>query len=271
MADFIFDDFIWRALIAGAGVAIVAGPLGCFIVWRRMAYFGDTIAHSGLLGVAGGLLLGVDLTLGIIVVAAVIAMMLFGLEGRARLASDTLLGILSHSALAIGLIAASFVVSARFDLLSYLFGDVLAVTTRDIIWIYAGGAAALAVMGVLWRPLLAASIDSDIALSEGVRVRLMKAAFMLLIAFAIAIAMKIVGILLITALMIIPAATARGFARTPEQMAVMASAIGVLAVGLGLAGSFGFDSPTGPSIVASAAVLFAVSQLLGRTAPGRPG
>jgi len=259
------DDFVWRALIAGLGVAAVAGPLGCFIVWRRMAYFGDTVAHSGLLGVVGGLLLEINLTLGVAVVSMVLALTLFGLESRGRLASDTLLGILSHTALAVGLIAASFVVEARLDLMSYLFGDVLSVSRADIAWIYGGGAAALAVLTVLWRPLLAASIDADVAASEGVRVRLVQAGFMLLIAVAVAIAMKIVGILLITALMIIPAAAARSLARTPEQMALIAAGLGMGAVALGLSGSLGFDTPAGPSIVAAAALIFAASLGLERT------
>lgn len=267
----LLDDFVWRALLAGVGVAAVAAPLGCFVVWRRMAYFGDAIAHSGLLGVSAGLLLGIDLTLGVISVAMALALLLVGLEAQRRLSTDTLLGILSHSALAVGLVAASLLSDRRLDLMAYLFGDILAVRPADLVWIYLGGAAALAVLVGLWRALLAASINEEIAASEGINVPLVRAAFMLLIAFVVAVAMKIVGILLITSLMIIPAAAARGFVRTPEQMAVVAALFGALAVLLGLWGSFLADSPTGPSIVVAAAVLFVASSLAGLARPRARG
>jgi zinc transport system permease protein len=143
------DDFLWRALAAGLGVALVAGPLGCFIVWRRMAYFGDSLAHSALLGVALGLALHFDLTLGVLVSSAALALLL-ALRQR-RLASDTLLGILAHSGLALSLVVLSFFETLRLDLMSYLFGDVLAVSGSDLLWIYGGDLVALAVLALLWR------------------------------------------------------------------------------------------------------------------------
>jgi len=251
------DDFLWRAFIGGLGVVVVAGPLGCFVVWRRMAYFGDTLAHSALLGVALGFLLGIDLTVGIAATCVVLAVLLVLLQQQRRLATDTLLGLLSHASLAIGLVAISFLESLRVDLLSYLFGDMLAVGRADLAWIYAAAVLALAILALLWRPLLAMTIHEELAEAEGVPVVWVRLAFMLVIALVIAIAMKIVGILLITSLLIIPAATARQFARSPEQMALLAVLVGALAVAGGLAGSLGWDTPSGPSVVVAAVGLFA--------------
>ncbi len=237
------DDFLWRALAAGLGVALVAGPLGCFIVWRRMAYFGDSLAHSALLGVALGLVLHFDLTLGVLVSSAVLALLLALLQRQRRLASDTLLGILAHSGLALSLVVLSFFETLRLDLMSYLFGDVLAVSGSDLLWIYGADVVALAVLALLWRPLLAATIHEELARAEGVPVAAVRVVFVLLVAIVIATAMKVVGILLITALLIIPAAAARQFARSPEQMALLAVLAGALSVVFGLGGSLQWDTP----------------------------
>ncbi len=258
----LLDDFLFRALLGGLGVALAAGPLGAFVVWRRMAYFGDTLAHSGLLGVALGVLAGIGEGPGVLVVCLVLALVLVALQRRKQLATDTLLGILAHSALSLGLVALAFVLGARIDLASYLFGDILAVSRTDLGWIWGGGALALALLAALWRPLLAATVHEELARVEGVPVLAVRLAFMLLIALVIAVAMKVVGILLITSLLIIPAACARRFARTPEVMAAAASLIGCLAVAGGLALSLSEDTPAGPSIVVSAAALFLLGQLL---------
>lgn len=250
------DDFFTRALVAGVGVALVAAPLGCFIVWRRMAYFGDTIAHSALLGVALGLLLRVDLTLTVFGVAALVALLLLVLERGGTLSSDALLGILSHSALALGLVAIAFLPDVRIDLMAYLFGDILAVSRSDIAAVWLGGLLALGVLLRIWRPLLAETVSPDLARAEGLAPERARLLFMLLIAATIAISMKIVGILLVTALLIVPAAAARRLAATPESMAMVAALIGVAAVIAGLYGSLGFDTPSGPSIVVAALALF---------------
>ena len=256
-----FDDFFSRALIAGVGLALVAGPLGCFIVWRRMAYFGDTMAHSALLGVALSFLLDINLTLGVFVVAATVSLALLLLQRRNALSTDALLGILSHSTLAIGLVIVAFMTWVRVDLMGFLFGDILAVSTSDIALIWGGGILVLAAIAWLWRPLLAAAVNPELAEAEGLRPERARLFFMLLMAVVIAIAMKIVGIMLITSLLIIPAATARRFSSTPELMAVLASLIGAVAVVGGLFGSLTYDTPSGPSIVVAALILFILSLL----------
>ena len=256
-----FDDFFSRALIAGVGLAVVTGPLGCFVIWRRMAYFGDTMAHSALLGVALAFLFEFNLMVGVFIVAGLVSIALLLLERRRALSTDALLGILSHSALALGLVMVAFMTWIRIDLMGFLFGDILAVSRLDIAFIYGGGAIVLAGIAWLWRPLLAATVNAELAEAEGLHPERSRFVFMLLMALVIAIAMKIVGILLITSLMIIPAATARRFAVTPEGMAVMASVAGATAVVAGLFGSLEFDTPSGPSIVVAALFLFVLTLL----------
>ena len=255
------DDFLLRALAAGIGVALVAAPLGVFVVWRRMAYFGDTLAHSALLGVALGFLLGVSLNIAVVSISLLIALLLLALQNRKQLATDTLLGILAHSALSVGLVVLAFQEEVRVDLLGYLFGDILAVTMSDLLWVWGGGAAVLLLLAIIWQRLLAITVHEELAQVEGVPVMQIRLVFMLMIAMVIAVSMKIVGVLLITSMMIIPAATARRFSKTPEQMALFAALVGVVAVILGLAASWFGDTPAGPSIVVSAALLFLVVQL----------
>ena len=254
-----FDDFFTRALVAGIGLAVVTGPLGCFVVWRRMAYFGDTMAHSALLGVALAFLLDISLMAGVFAVAVLVSLALIALENRNAVPTDALLGILSHSTLALGLVLVAFMTWVRVDLIGFLFGDILAVSRLDIAVIFGGGAVILGVLVFIWRPLLATTVSAELAQAEGLGVERSRFVFMLLMASVIAMAMKIVGILLITSLLIIPAATARRFAATPERMALYASATGALAVTCGLFGSLKFDTPSGPSIVVAALVLFLAS------------
>lgn len=252
------DDFILRALGAGLAIALVAGPLGCFVVWRHMAFFGATIAHSALLGVGLGIILGIHVMAGLFAVGAVVALILVSAEGRRWLATDTLLSILAHTALAAGIVVLAFLEGVRVDLMGYLFGDILAVGPRDLWIIAATSAISLAALWSLWRPLLNVTVDADMAAIEGVRVLPTRIGFMLLLALIVAVSLKVIGILLITALLVIPAATARRFSGTPEGMAVLASVLGCTAVALGMGGSAQWDLPTGPAIVVAAAGLFLV-------------
>ncbi len=255
-------DFLLPALLAGVGVAIVAGPLGSFIVWRRMAYFGDTLAHSALLGVSLGFLFDLPLNLAVVICCLTLALLLVSLQRKKLIATDTLLGILAHSTLSLGLVTVSFMDNVRIDLMAYLFGDLLAVGLQDLLWIYIGGTGVIITLVILWRPLLAITVHEELAKVEGLAVDWIRLVLMLLIALVIAVAMKIVGVLLITSLMIIPAATAQRVSNSPEQMAIKASLIGTVAVMLGLAFSYVADTPTGPSVVVCAAALFLITLVL---------
>jgi zinc transport system permease protein len=256
------DDFIWRALLAGLAVVLMSGVLGVFLLWRRMAYFGDTLSHSALLGVALGLMTGMNTNVWIMLVCTLVALLMLTVQRNPTLGSDTLLGIIGHSALALGTVALTFLPDVRVDLMAYLFGDILAVGRDDVALTWGMAVVVLAVMLWLWRPLLALTVHADLAQVEGVRVGLVSAAYMLLIALMVTVAMKVVGVLLLTALLIIPAATARRFARTPEYMAVFAVLVGMLALLGGMGISLQLDTPAGPSIVVMASTLFVAVHLI---------
>jgi zinc transport system permease protein len=253
------DDFLVRAIAAGIGVALVAGPLGCFVVWRRLAYYGDTLSHAALLGIALGVLIQINLTLSVFVIALAVSIGLLSLQRRADMSSDALLGLMSHGALALGLVVLSLISGFRVDLLAFLFGDILAVTNTDLLIIYIGALLVLATLVILWRRLFAATVDHELAIAEGINPDRVNLFFMILMAATIAIAMKVVGALLITALLIIPAATARRFVNGPEAMAIVAVVIGIIAVITGLLSSLNLDTPAGPSIVVAALILFLIS------------
>ena len=254
------DDFFIRALLGGLGVAIISGPLGCLIVWRRMAYFGDTIAHAALLGVAMSILFDANTTLLVFIVATFVSLLLLLFRMRGDLVSDSILGMLAHSTLAIGLVIISFMSWIRVDIVSFLFGDILSISKIDLIIIYVSGGVILVVTLLIWKPLFAFTVNKEIAESEGINTRLIEIIFMLLIAATVAVAIKLVGILLIASLLIIPALSARNFVTSPEKMAFIASLIGCISICLGLYSSLSFDSPSGPSIVVVAFCIFLLSR-----------
>lgn len=245
----------------GVMLALAAGPLGSFVVWRRMSYFGDTLAHASLLGVAFGLLLNINPFYAVIAVTLLLSLGLVWLERRPHLAIDTLLGIMAHSALSLGLVVVSLMSNVRVDLMAYLFGDLLSVTPVDLITIAAGVALVLAILSWQWRALLSITISPEMAQVDGVNIQRTKLLLMLVTALTIGVSMKFVGALIITSLLIIPAATARRFARSPEQMAAVAVVIGILAVTAGLTFSAFYDTPAGPSVVLSAAVMFVLTMV----------
>ncbi|MDH5392998.1 MAG: metal ABC transporter permease [Gammaproteobacteria bacterium] len=257
------DDFVFRALLAGLAVAVLTGPLGCLVVWRRMAYFGDTLAHSALLGVALSLLWQLHPALGVALLGVVIAISLVWLQRHRDLATDTMLGILAHTSLGLGLVVIAILQSRglNIDLNAYLFGDILALSQNEVWFILASVVVLIPLISGIWKPMVAIAVHEDLARVEGVQVVKIRLIFMILMAVVVAVAMKITGILLITALLIIPAAAARKFSHSPEQMAVLAILLGMLAVIMGLFSSLQWDTPTGPSMVVAAALLFFVSRI----------
>ena len=255
------DDFMVRAALAGIGVAVASAPLGCFVVWRRMAYFGDATSHAAILGVALSLAFSMSIFIGTMVVALMMALTVSVLTGRGY-AMDTLLGVLAHSALAFGLVAVSFISGVRIDLMAYLFGDILAVSRGDLAVIWTGAGLVVALMAWRWSALLTSTLNEDLAYASGINPRREQLVLTLALAITVAVAIKVVGVLLIAAMLIIPAAAARPLSRTPEGMAVGAGVIGMLSAFVGLRAAFVFDTPAGPSIVCVAAVAFLVSSML---------
>ncbi|WP_060982218.1 zinc ABC transporter permease subunit ZnuB [Vibrio splendidus] len=255
-------EFLLPSILAGLGIALIAGPLGSFVVWRKMAYFGDTLAHASLMGLALGFLFNINLYFALLICCLMLAVLLVTLQKQKLVATDTLLGILAHSALSLGLVAVSFLDNVRVDLMSYLFGDLLAVSPTDLVFIYAGAAVIGLVLAIFWRPLLSTTVNEDLAAVDGINIDLMRLILMLLVGIVIAVGMKFVGALIMTSLLIIPAATARKFSSTPEQMAFLASIIGSIAVFGGLSLSWFYDTPAGPSVVISATAMFMLSQMV---------
>ena len=253
------DDFLVRALIAGIGIALVAGPLGCFVVWRRLSFFGDTLAHSALLGVLLSITFNINVSITIFAVSSLVALLLLKLQKTTNLAGDSLLGLISHSSLAIGLVILGFLSFIRFDIMGVLFGDILSVNTNDILAVWIGGGLILIVLWYIWKPLFASTVNFELAEAEGMRPERVNAIFTILLAALIAISIKMVGVLLITGLLIIPTAMARNLSNNPKQMVILSIIGGLLSVFIGLYASLEINTASGPSIVTVALVLFILS------------
>ena len=267
--DFL-DSFLIRAALAGLGVALAAAPLGCFVVWRRMAYFGEATSHASILGIALALSFSTSIFAGVLVVALLMGWTVSTLSSRGH-AMDTLLGVFAHSALAIGLVAVSFLQGVRIDLMAYLFGDILAVSRIDLLVIWGGAVLVIALLWWRWSALLTATLSSDLAYAAGIDPKREQLVLTIALALVVAAAIKVVGVLLIAALLTIPAAAARPFAATPERMAVLAACIGAASSIGGLRLAYLFDTPTGPTIVCLAAACFAVASLLNLLKGSRMG
>ena len=254
-----FDDFFLRALIVGIGIAIVVGPLGCFVIWRRLSYFGDTLSHSALLGVTLAYSFSLNISLSVFIVSAVVALLLINLQKRTKLAGDSLLGLLAHSTLAIGLVLIGFLSYIRFDLMGLLFGDILAVTIEDITLIWVGGVVILGILYFIWKSLFSATVNYDLSAAEGMKPEVSNFIFTLLLAAVIALSIKMIGALLITGLLLIPAATARNISNSPNQMVFLATLVGIISVIAGLFTSLELNTSSGPTIIVFALILFIIS------------
>ena len=251
-----FDDFFIRALIAGVGIALVTGPLGCFIIWRRLSFFGDTLAHAALLGVTMAVFFEINIAFSVFFISSVVALILLKLQQTTKLPGDALLGLLAHSSLAVGLVVIGFLTSIRFDIMGLLFVDILPVNQNDLLLIWIGGALILLILKFIWRPLFASTVNYELAEAEGMKPDKFNAIFTVLMAAVIAISIKIVGLLLITGMLIMPAAMGRNLSNNPQQMVILSVIAGLLSVIIGLFSSLQFNTPSGPSIITAALILF---------------
>jgi zinc transport system permease protein len=253
------DDFFIRALIAGVGIALVTGPLGCFVIWRRLSFFGDTLSHAALLGVTFSISFDINISLSVFIVSSIVALILIRLQKNTNLAGDALLGLLAHSSLAIGLVVLGFLSFIRFDIMGLLFGDILSVTLSDLLIIWIGGAVIILILTLIWKPLFASTVNYEIAEAEGLSPEKYNILFTILMAAIIAISIKMVGLLLITGMMIIPAAAARNLSNSPKQMVVISIIFGLLSVLIGLYASLELNTPSGPSIITTSLLFFILS------------
>ena len=253
------DDFFIRALLAGIGIALVTGPLGCFIIWRRLSFFGDTLAHAALLGVTMAVFFEINIAFSVFLISSVVALILIKLQKSTKLPGDALLGLLAHSSLAVGLVVIGFLTSIRFDVMGLLFGDILAVNQNDLLLIWIGGALILLILKFIWKPLFASTVNHELAEAEGMEPNKFNAIFTVLMAAVIAISIKIVGLLLITGMLIMPAAMGRNLSNNPQQMVKLSVIGGLLSVIIGLFSSLQLNTPSGPSIITAALILFCFS------------
>ena len=256
----ITDPFILRGILAGLAVAMISGLVGCFVVWRRMSYYGESIAHSSLLGVGLGILMGVGINLGIVFTCLLFGILFLWLQQSKLLSSDTLLGVLAHLALSIGIIVISMN-RIKIDVHAFLFGDILAVTQNDLWGMYLAVLFVVIIICLNWSSLLLVTIDEDLAKAEGVNPLFINLLLTSILTIVVAVSIQIIGLLLITAMLIIPAATSRRLVNSPEMMAIVATLLGVISVVLGIYLSVEIDAPSGPSIVVVNAVLFFLSHI----------
>ena len=256
------EDFIYRALLASFGVSVIAGSLGCFVIWKRLSYFSDSISHSALLGVALGLATGLGINFGLVLVGALFSILIVILQQKDFWSSDAVLGIFSHVSLSLGIVVLGFIGDQNTDYFSYLFGDILSITTSDIYWIFFVMFIVIFLLVVNWKKLLLLTLNEELAKAEGINKIFYELLFMLLIALAVSVSVQIVGVLLITSLLIIPPAIARLFSSSPVRMIISSIIVSVVSVLLGLYISMVFDVATGPAIVITLGALFFTGQLI---------
>lgn len=258
-------EILFPAWLTGILLTFITAPLGSFVIWRKMAYFGDTLSHSALLGVAFGVFLNVkteteiDPYITIIFITVILALVLVWFENHTNFAVDTMLGIIAHSCLSLSIITISLLDNVRIDLMGYLFGDLLSINFDDVKIIGCGVLFIAFLLICFWKKLLSITISPELAQIEGLNVSKLRLLLMLLTALTIALSMKFVGALIITSLLIIPSATARRFAKSPEQMTAYAILLSIISITGGLLLSAFKDTPAGPSVVVVATIIFILS------------
>ena len=263
MISFLEYDFMQRALIAAALVGLIAPLIGVFLVQRRLALLGDGMGHVALMGVGLAFLLGTAPVPTAMVTAALGAFLIEFIRNRSRTAGDVALALLFYGGIAGGVLFASLAPGkASSSLNSYLFGSLSTVATGDIWALVALAVTVLVILAVFGRELFAVSLDPDIAQVQGIRVRVMSTLMAVLAAIVVVVGMRVVGLLLVSAIMIVPVAAAQQLTRSFRSTAVIAVIIGLVACIAGLAGSFYIEVPPGPAIVILALACFAVLALI---------
>jgi zinc transport system permease protein len=249
------DDFLIRAVLAGLIMVVIAAPMGCLMVWQRLAFLSDTLGHAAVLGVGLGLMLQLEPIFGVLAVALVIVFSLSRVSSFNSALSETTLAIISHTGLAGGIILVGLLPGPAVNLEAILFGDLLATTSADLLNLLLTTVLLLVLLLRHWRAFVAVSVSREIAQAEGIEVRRIQFLMYIMIALLVAVMMKVMGVLLIAAMLVIPTSSARLFSRSPEQMVYISGLYGLFALGGGITSSFHFDWQTGPAIVVSATVL----------------
>ena len=249
------DDFLVRSVIAGLIMVAIAAPMGCLMVWQRLAFLSDTLGHAAVMGVGLGLLLEVTPVFGVLAVALLIVYSLNRVNSFNSALSETTLAIISHTGLAGGIILVGLLPAQSVNLEAILFGDLLATTRADLVRLLITTVVLLLLLLHHWRSFVAVSVSREIAQAEGIQVRKVQFLMYIMIALLVAVMMKVMGVLLIAAMLVIPTTSARLFSRSPEQMVAVSALYGLGALAGGIGSSFQFDWQTGPAIVVIATLL----------------
>jgi len=258
------DDFLVRSVIAGLIMVAIAAPMGCLMVWQRLAFLSDTLGHAAVMGVGLGLLLEVTPVFGVLAVALLIVFALNRVNSFNSALSETTLAIISHTGLAGGIILVGLLPAQAVNLEAILFGDLLATTRADLTWLLITTVVLLLLLLHHWRSFVAVSVSREIAQAEGIEVRKVHLLMYIMIALLVAVMMKVMGVLLIAAMLVIPTSSARLFSRSPEQMVAVSALYGLGALAGGISSSFHFDWQTGPAIVVSATLLLLITLAITR-------
>ena len=259
-----FDDFLVRSVLAGLIMILIAAPMGCLIVWQRLAFLGDTLGHAAVLGVGIGLMLEVKPIFGVLLIVVLLVVSLSRVSSFNNALTETTLAIIAHTGLAGGIILLGFVSDRSINLEAILFGDLLAISLDDLKALFFTTLILLAGLVIHWRSFVALSVSREIAQAEGIEVKKTQFLMYTMIALLVAVMIKVMGVLLIAAMLVIPTTSARLFSRGPEQMVVLSGFFGLGALFGGLAGSFHLDWQTGPSIVVCATLLLLASLVVRR-------
>jgi zinc transport system permease protein len=250
----LFDHFMAKAFFVGLLISLLCGPMGSLVLWQRMSFFGDTLAHASLLGVSMAALFDIPLPLGLGGTTLAVGFFIHLLSQKKNLPLNTLLAIATQITLALGIIGISLTRQQGY-MTSFLFGDLLALDRLDLILICAVVPLVLSLIKLFWRPFIIVILNEEIAAAEGLPVRRLKLIYTLVFALSIAIVSRTVGVLLVVSLLIIPAAAARLVSKTPESMAIRAIIIGMASICLGLFLSWKLDLPTTPTVTLSATLI----------------
>ena len=262
LADPFQHVFMQRALLAAALAGTVCAVVGTFVVLRGLAFMGDAVAHSSLTGIAAAYLLGGSIFLGALAWAVPSSLAITYVSRRASIRLDTSVGIIYAGGFALGIIIATRATGYTSDLFSFLFGNVLGASWGEVLLIGVAAGVVMATVGLLYKELLASSYDATMAAASGVPVRLMEYLLPVLIAITTVAALKTVGIVLVLALLVTPAATAGLLASRLPGIMAMSVMVSIVSVVAGLYLSFHLNLPSGPSIVIVATGLFLVAMVL---------
>ncbi|OWZ24980.1 metal ABC transporter permease [Wolbachia endosymbiont of Wuchereria bancrofti] len=261
MFEIFTQDFFINSLIAIVIISLVTGALGSFMIWQRLSYLGDSLSHSSLLGIALALIFKISPSISIMLIAIVFAILL-SLNFNRLYSVDTILNIVTNVVLSSSLILMSFLPSSNSSIISSLFGNILTLEQSDIVLISLTSIVVVLILIFRWRYWLIISINQDLAIVEKVNVNLVRLEFLITLAIFIAASAQLIGILLIAAFLLIPAASSRLISKTPMQMIIVATVFSLISGISGLILSASFDLLTGPAIILTATTYLIIAYFI---------